>query len=62
MRNDAVPEKCRNTATSTVEELIRNHELERLVFFLQGSHGADGKNTLNPELFHAINVGAEIQL
>ena len=62
MRNDAAPEKVSNTATSAVEELVRNHEVERLVFFLQGSHGADGKNTLNPELFHAMNVGAEIQL
>ena len=45
-----------------VEKLVGDHELQRLVLFLQRSDGGDGNDPLHAELLEAVNVGAEIQL
>src|SRR5260370_27322288 len=58
----ALSEKSRDASAGTIEELIGNHEIQRLVLFLHGSNGAKGDDTLHPELFEAVNVGPEVKL
>src|ERR1700687_5185569 len=45
----------------TIVKLGRDHEIQRLVLFLQRPHGRNRNNALNSQLLKAINVGAEIQ-
>src|SRR6185437_2817857 len=61
MRHYAVPEKRVDAVPRTIHELIRNHKLERLVFFFQRSDGGHRKNSLYAELFESMNVGAEVE-
>ena len=61
MRDNAVSEKCVHAMTGAIEELIRDHKIQRLVLFLQRSHRGDGHDALDAQLLEAVNVGAEIQ-
>ena len=62
VRDQAVAEKCRDAPARAVDELIGNHEIQRLVLFLERAHRAERKNALHAQRFHAPDVGAEIQL
>ena len=45
-----------------VEKLVRDHEIERLVLFLQRTDRRNRNNALHSQLLKAVNVGPEIQL
>ena len=45
-----------------VDELVGNHEVGRLVLFLQRADGGDGEDALDAELLEGIDIGAEVQL
>ncbi len=62
VRDQAFAEKCGDTAACAVDELVRDHEVQRLMFFLERTDGAERKNALDAQHLHAVNVGAEVQL
>src|SRR6185312_6112203 len=62
VRNQTLTEKCGYAAARAVHKLIRNHEIQRLMLFLQRAYRAQQENALDAQHLHAINVGAEIQL
>ena len=53
-RVDAVPR--------AIEELVGNHEVERLVLFLERADRRDRNDSLHAQLFEAIDIRAEVQL
>ena len=57
----AFAEKSIYTMAGAIEELIRDYEIKRLVFFLQRSDCGNGDDPLDAELLESINIGAEIQ-
>ena len=61
MGHDAVAEERIHAVAGAIEKLVGNHELQRLVLFLQRSHGGDGNDPFHAQLLEAINIGAEIQ-
>ena len=61
VRHDAIAEKSVDPMAGAIEELIGNHKIERLVFFLQRSDGGNRDDALNAELFEAVNIGAKIE-
>src|ERR1022692_4280542 len=61
MGHDALAKKSIHAMASAIEELIGNHEIERLVLFLQRPDRGDGNDPFDAKLFEAVNVGAEIQ-
>jgi hypothetical protein len=61
VRDDAVAEESIDAVPGAIEELVGDHEIERLVLFLQRSHGRNRNNALHSQLLKAVNVGAEIQ-
>ena len=56
------PKNVRHAVTRAIEELVRDHEVQRLVLFLQRANRAKRENSLHSQLFHAVDVGAKIQL
>ena len=62
VRDQSFAEKRGDAAACAIDKLIRDHEIERLVFFLQRAHGAERENALHAQRLHAVNIGAEIQL
>jgi hypothetical protein len=58
----AVAEEGGDAAARAIEELIGDHEIERLVFFLQRADGTQRYDAFYAEGFHPIDVGAEVQL
>ncbi len=45
-----------------VDELAGHDEVGGLVLFLERTDGGDGKDALHAELFHGVDVGAEVEL
>ena len=62
MRHHSGTKKSINAMAGAVEELIGDHEIQRLVFFFQRPHGGNRNNPVDTKLFEAMNVRAEIQL
>ena len=62
MRDQAFAEKRRHPAARAVDKLIGDHEIERLVLFLERPHRAQRKNPLHAQRLESVNVRAEIQL
>ncbi len=62
MRHYAAAEKCIHAMPRAIEELVRDHEIQRLVFFLQRSDCGNRNDSLDSKLFEPVNVGAKIQL
>ena len=62
VRDQAFAEERRDASARAVDELIRNHEVERLVFFLERADRAERENAFHAQRFHSVDVGAEIQL
>ena len=60
MRDHAVAEKSIHAMAGAIEELVGDHEIQRLVFFLQRSHGGNGNDALDAQLLEAVNIGAKI--
>ena len=46
----------------SIEKLIGDDEVQRLMFFLQRSDSRDGNDALDPQLLEPVNVGAKVQL
>src|SRR6516162_3588494 len=61
MRHDAVAEKSIDALARSIKKLIRNHKVERLVFFLERTDRGNRQDALHAQLFEAVNVGAEVQ-
>ncbi len=61
MRHYTIAEESVHAMPRAIDELIGNHEFERLMLFFQRSDGGDRKNSLNAELFEPINIRTEIQ-
>ena len=62
VRDQALAEKRGDAAASPVEKLIRNYKLERRVFFLQRSNGAERQDSIDAQRFESENVGAKVLL
>src|SRR5258708_13050262 len=61
MRYYTIAEESVHAMPRAIDELIGNHEFERLMLFFQRSDGGDRKNSLNAELFEPIIIRTEIQ-
>jgi hypothetical protein len=61
MRDNAVSEESVDPMACAIEELVGNYEIQGLVLFFQRSDCGHGDNPLDPQLFEAVNVGAEIE-
>ena len=44
-----------------IDELVGNHEIRRLVLFLERADGRDRENPLDAKLFEGVDVGTEVQ-
>ena len=60
--DEAVAEEGRHASLRAIEELIGDHEVERLVLFLETAHGARREDVLDAEQLEAVDVRAEIEL
>jgi hypothetical protein len=60
VRGNAVPEKSGDAVARAIEELIGNQKIQGLQILLERTDGADRDDSLGPELFHGVNVGAII--
>src|SRR5262249_5065432 len=59
--NKAIAEERIDAVPRAVEELIRNHELQRRVLFLQRPDGRQRNDALHSELLKAVDIRPEIQ-
>src|ERR1700757_1017291 len=59
---DSVAEECVDAMAGAVEELVGNDEIQRLVFFLERTHGGDGNDAFYTQLPESVNIRAEVQL
>ena len=57
----SVTEEGGDPATSSVEELVWDEEIEGAVFFLKGADGAEREDPVDAERFHAVDVGAIVE-
>src|SRR5262249_54807044 len=62
MGHDPVAEERGHAVERAVNELVGDHEVSGLVFFLEGAHGRNRNNAFHTQLFHAMNVGAKVKL
>ena len=62
MRDQTIAEEGVDAVASTIEELIGDDEIERLVLFLERSDGRNGNDAVNPQLLKAVDISAEVQL
>ena len=61
VRDQPFAEKSGYASACAIDELVGNHEIERLVLFLERAHRAERKNALDAQRFHAPDVGAKVQ-
>ena len=45
----------------SIEKLINQHNVARLVFLLQGTDGADADDPLHSQFLHRPNIGAMVE-
>src|SRR5260221_14385660 len=62
VRDDPSAEKRADAALRAIEELIRNEDVERLVFVLQAADGARRQDSLDAKHLEAVDVRPEIEL
>src|SRR3989442_12054356 len=63
MPDNAAPKKgVRKRLFRAVEKLVRQDNIARFVFGLEGTHGTDADDPGNAKLFHRPDVGAMIEL
>ena len=62
MGDEAVAEEGRHASLRSIEELIRDHEVERFVLFLETPHRARREDVLDAKQLEAVDVRAEIEL
>ncbi len=56
------PKKVEVRAKGTVDELIRHHEVGRLVLLLERAYRRDRENPFHSKRLHGVDVGSEVQL
>jgi hypothetical protein len=61
MRHNALAEKGINAVAGSIEKLIWDYKIERLVFFLQRANSRNRNDSLDAQLLKAINIRPEIQ-
>jgi hypothetical protein len=62
VRDDAASEKCMIAGLfGAVEKLVDEHDVARLVFFLQRADGADADDPRDAEFFHRPDIRAMVQ-
>ena len=59
--DDAVAEERVDAVAGTVEELVGDDEVERLVLLFERSDGGDGDDALDAELLESVNIGTEVE-
>ncbi len=59
--DDAIAEKGVDAMASAIEELRWDHEIQRLVFFLQRADGGNGNDAIHSQLLEAVNVGTKVE-
>ena len=62
MADNAVAEEGIHTVPGSIEELVGDHEVQRLVFFFQRTNRGHGDDPLHTQLLEAVYVRAKIQL
>ena len=62
VRDQSTAEERRDAAARPVDELVRDDEVERLVFLFQAAHRARGEDVFDAERLEAEDVGAKVQL
>ena len=62
VRDQPFAEESGDAAAGAVEELIGDHEIERVMFFFREPTALKRDDALDSECFHAVDVGAEVQL
>ena len=60
--HNAVAEKRGNPCIGAIDELVRNNEVSRLVFFFERADGRDRQDTFDPQHLHRKDIRAEVQL
>ena len=61
VRDQTIAEEGIDAVAGAIEELVGDHKIERLVLFLERSHGRDRNDSLDTQLLEAVDVGAEVQ-
>src|SRR5580692_3747366 len=56
MRHHSIAEKRIQAMPRTIEELVRDYELQRLMFFLQRTYGGNGNYSLDTKLLESVDV------
>ena len=62
VRHQTFAEKRGDASACPIEKLIGNDELQRRVFFLQRSDGAQRQDAIDAQQFEPVNIGAKVQL
>ena len=62
VRHEALAEERGDATHGAVEKLRGQRHISRLEILAQGAHGAQRDDLFDAELFHAVNVGAEVDL
>src|SRR6267142_5944760 len=62
VRHQSSTEEGADAPPGAVEELIRHHEVQRLVLLLQAADSARRENPFDAEHFEAVDVRPEIEL
>lgn len=62
VRDHFFVEECGNPSSSAVEELVWQHEVQRLEFLAEGADSAEREDILDTELFESMDVGAKIEI
>ena len=62
VRDQPVAEERGDAAARPIDELIGDHQVERLVLLLQAADGARREDVLDAQRLEAEDVGAEVQL
>ena len=62
VRHQSVAEKGGHAPAGAIDELIGDHEVERLVLVLQAADGAGRQQVFHAQDLETVDIGAEIQL
>ena len=62
VRHQLFVEECGSPPASAVEELVGQHEVQRLEFLAERADGAEREDILDTELFESVDVGAKIEI
>ncbi len=58
----SIAEEGIDAMSRAIDELVRDNEIQRTVFFLQGANGGQRNDALDTKLLQTVYVGAVVQL